>query len=257
MAAILDTVRPGDVISSELLMRIIGLLNEHDALLSGGGTGGGGSTGQLITGTNPPTEQNVNRTLTVFGNFDFPLATNALSIDNTPISPSAFLPGSNNLQLVFRIPTTISIPQSGRKPVIIRIVNTKGSDQRPYTLLAEVPGLPDPVINGVVDSGNGSTTLRSEMEATISGLNLASPFSSNQITFTLNPGPAQRQVTLPAKSGSVIQVAPLVSTLLVDMPVLTDPDGIAVGDSAPGTLSVTVPGTSAPAVIGISIERQR
>lgn len=35
MAAILDTVRPGDVISSDLMARIIAALNAHDAALSG------------------------------------------------------------------------------------------------------------------------------------------------------------------------------------------------------------------------------
>jgi IPT/TIG domain len=39
MAAIQDSVRPGDVISSELMARIIALLNAHDAAL-GGGVGG-------------------------------------------------------------------------------------------------------------------------------------------------------------------------------------------------------------------------
>ena len=39
MAAIADTVRPGDIISSDLMARIIALLNAHDAAL-GGGTGG-------------------------------------------------------------------------------------------------------------------------------------------------------------------------------------------------------------------------
>jgi hypothetical protein len=39
MAAIIDTVNPGDVISSDLMRRIIALLNAHDAQL-GGGQGG-------------------------------------------------------------------------------------------------------------------------------------------------------------------------------------------------------------------------
>ena len=39
MATIVDNVRPGDVISSDLMTRIIAMLNAHDAAL--GGTGGG------------------------------------------------------------------------------------------------------------------------------------------------------------------------------------------------------------------------
>lgn len=41
MAALADTVRPGDVISAELMTRIIAMLNAHEAALGGGGTVGG------------------------------------------------------------------------------------------------------------------------------------------------------------------------------------------------------------------------
>lgn len=253
MAAILDTVRPGDVISSELLNRIIGLLNEHDALLAGGG--GGGSTTTLITGFSPALQQNVGRNLTIFGNFDFPLATNALSIDGVPITPGAFLAGSNNVQLVVRIPTVIVVPPATTRPVQVRIVNSKGTDQRPYTLLPEIPGLPDPTITDVRDTGTNLTTLRSEREARITGLNYISPAASNQVTMILNPGPQQRVFNLVPKVGSVILPAPQSSSLLVDMPVLLDSDGIAIGDSGPATITATVPGANVPFVIGVSIER--
>jgi hypothetical protein len=254
MAAILDTVRPGDVISSDLLNRIIHLLNEHDAMLASGGSGG--STGnQLLTGFSPALEQNVDRVLTAFGNFDFPLGTNSLSIDGQPILPSAFMAGSNNTQLVFRIPTSISVTAGTKKPVTVRITNTKGTDQRSYTLLPQVAGLPDPQITEVRDNVTGSTTLRSQREARIVGLNFASPAANNDIRLVLNPGTQQRNIQLTAKSGSTIQTAPLPSTLLVDMPGFEDADGIAIGDSAPATLSVTVTGANAPAVIGVSIDR--
>lgn len=41
MAALADTVRPGDVISAELMTRIIAMLNAHEAALGGGTSGGG------------------------------------------------------------------------------------------------------------------------------------------------------------------------------------------------------------------------
>ena len=254
MAAILDTLRPGDVITSDLLNRIITLLNQHDALIASGGPGGPGA-GILLTGFSPALEQNVAKNLTVFGNFDFPLATNVLSIDGVTISPSAFLAGSNNVQIVFKIPSVIVVAPSTKKPVIVRIVNSKGTDQRPYTLMPEVASLPDPVISNVRDTGNNSTTLRSGMEARITGQNFASPAANNSIVFTLNPGTLPKNFTLVAKAGSVIQPAPLNSTILVDMPVLVDADGVALGDSAPGTLTVTAPGANSPAVVGISVDR--
>lgn len=254
MAAILDSVRPGDVISSELLNRIIGLLNEHDALLASGG-GGGTTPVTLITGFSPPTQQNVGRNLTIFGNFDFPLTTNALSIDGTPISPGAFLVGSNNVQLVVRVPATIVVPPTTTRRIQVRIVNNKGTDQRAYALVPEIPGVPDPTITDVADTGTNLATVRSEREARITGINFVSPSASNQVTLTINPGPLQRTFNMVPKSGSVIQPTPLSSTLLVDMPKLEDADGIAIGDSSPATITVTVPGANSPFVRGVSIER--
>ena len=227
MTALLDTVRPGDVISSDLINRIISLLNEHDALLASGGGSGGSQSGQLITGFSPAQQQNVGKNLTVFGNFDFPLATNQLSIDGVAISPSALLVGSNNVQLVFRIPSTIVVQSGGTKPVLVRIVNNKGTDQRNYTLLPEVAGLPDPTISDVRDTGTNLALLQSGNEARITGLNYATPASSNAVALTLNPGPAQRVFNLVPTAGSVIQNTPSSSTLLVIMPALADADGVA------------------------------
>ena len=254
MAAILDTVRPGDVISSDLLNRIINAINEHDAILAGGGGGTGGST-TLITGFSPALEQNVGKNLTVFGNFDFPLATNNLTIDGVPISPGAFLVGSNNVQIVFKVPSAIVVPPATKKTVTVRITNSQGTGQRDYQLLPEVAGLPDPVILTVRDTGNNSATVRSGMEARITGQNFVAPANTNVVVFTLNPGPAQKTFNLVVKGGSVINPSPQNSTLLVNMPVLTDPDGVALGDSAPGTLSVTVTGANSPATVSLSIDR--
>lgn len=253
MAAILDSVRPGDVISSDLLNRIIGLLNEHDALLAGGSGGLPNTT--LLTGFSPPTQQNVGRNLTIFGNFDFPLATNALSIDGVAISPSAFLAGSNNVQLVVRIPSTIIVAPATTRQVQVRIVNTKGTDQRAYTLLPEVPGLPDPTITDIRDTGTNFETIRSEREARITGLNYIAPATSNQVTLIINPGQQQRSFNLVPKAGSVIRPAPQSSSLLVDLPAMLDSDGVPVGDSGPATITVTVPGANVPITRGVSIER--
>jgi len=252
MPMIQDTVRPGDVISSELLNRIIALLNEHEVKIAGGTSGGGG---QLITGFSPASQQNVNRNLTVFGNFDFPLGPNALSIDGLPINSIDFLPGSNHTQLIFRIPATIAVPANGTRQVLVRIVNTKGTDQRPYTLLPEVAGPPDPTISSVRDSATSSTTLRSGMEAQIVGRNFASTLSQNTVELVLNPGPSQTAFPLTVKSSSTVVPAPGDSTLRVDMPTLTDAHGVAIGDSAPATLTVTVTGANSPAIRGISIDR--
>jgi hypothetical protein len=253
MPLITESVRAGDVIASDLINRIIAMLNEHEARLESGGSGG--STAVIITGFAPATQQNIGRVLTIFGNFDFPLGTNALSIDGVPIAPAAFLAGSNNLQIQFTIPTTIVVTGS-QKSTNVRIVNSQGAHERPYILLPEVPGLPNPTISNVRPSAGAATLFaRSEEEAQIIGLNFIAPATDNAIQLTLNPGPAQTAFTLTAKSGSTIETAPTSSTLLVDMPVLTDTHGIVVGDTAPATVSVTVPGANVPATVSISLER--
>ncbi len=253
MAAIIDHVRPGDLISSDLVNRIITLLNEHEALLASGSTNP--QTGLLLTGFSPPTEQNLGRNLTIFGNFDFPLGTNAVSIDGMPIAPSTFLPGSNNLQLVIRIPTTLTVPQSGRRPVVVRIVNSRGSDQRSYVLLPEVIGGLTPDITEVRDTATNGSTLRSGEEARIVGIDFATPATDNQVVLVLNSGPGERRFELAAKAGSEVRPSPQSSTLLVDMPDLGDADGVPLGLTAPGVLSVDFPEAIAPASEGVSIQR--
>ncbi|MBW8809263.1 MAG: hypothetical protein JF591_10620, partial [Lysobacter sp.] len=144
MAAIQDKVRPGDVISSDLLNRIIGLLNEHDTLLAGSGP-----SGNLITGFDPASEQNVGKNLIVLGDFDFPIGSNNLSIDGIPIAPASFLLGSSASQLVFNIPISIVVPPSGSKSVVVRVVNSKGTGERNFLLKPQIAAPPDPTVSAI------------------------------------------------------------------------------------------------------------
>jgi hypothetical protein len=261
MANIIEQVKPGDVISSDLVNRIIALVNEHEARLAGTG-GSGESTANLISGFSPAAQQNVGNTLTVFGNFDFPLAGNTLSIDGVPIAATAFLAGSNNLQILFKVPATIAVAAGASKTVLVRVSNSRGRDQASYALAPAVPGLPDPAVNTVTDFATSSTTLRSGQSARITGLNFLSPATGNRVVLVLNPGPNQR--TFPPAQGasltvdpnqSNIQQAPQVSTLAVAMPGFVDADGIAVGDSAPALIQLTVAGANNPASVNVAIER--
>lgn len=258
MAAISDLVRPGDVISSDLLNRMIALLNEHDAkLASGGSTGDPG----LITGFDPPAAQHVDQQMTVFGKFDFPLGTNVLTVDGIPISPSAFLPGSNDLKLIFKVPIAISVPNGMTKQVAVRVSNSLGTSQLAYTLLPlVVSAIPDPTISTAVDFTTGAAALHSGSKAQITGSNFATPAANNAVVLRLQVGgvtrqfPANGSLAVDAASSNILP-APQVATLVVTMPTFVDTDGIAVGDTAPGTLQVTVPGANNPATIGVSIQR--
>ena len=259
MAAITDTVRPGDVISSDLINRIITLLNEHDALIA---SGGGGSATNLLTGFNPPAKQNVGKTLTVFGTFDLPLASNALTIDGLPIAPGAFLLGSSATQLVFIIPTSIVVSGTS-KPTKVRVVNSQGSGELDYTLEPQTAALPDPTISAAVNQGTGTVPLRSGQKAIITGKNFASPANLNVVRLIVNPG-APNQVAFPATAGtslvvdvagSTINPAPADSTLVVTMPALDATIIPAVGQQAPASIELTAPGTNNATLSGFNIRR--
>lgn len=260
MANIQDKVNPGDVISSDLINRIIAMLNEHDALISAGN--GGGSN--LITGFDPPAEQNVGKNLTVFGNFDFPLTSNNLSIDGIPIAPASFLLGSSASQLVFKVPESISVPAGGQKSVVVRIINNKGAGERNFLLRPKVAAAPDPAITSVVNNANSSSTLRIGQLAKILGRDFASPAMNNRVRLIFNDGtvnavayPAASGASLDIDAGSVIVPGPAQSTLLVPMPAIdnTIRDLIPINQPVAATIELTAQGASNPVKHQITITR--
>jgi hypothetical protein len=261
MAAINDIIRPGDVVSSDLMIRIIGLINAHDAQLASLGSGGS-PTDNLLAGFDPPLQQNIGRTLRLFGTFDFPLDTNLVSIAGVPISPGTFLAGSNNAQLVLTIPTSISVPASGNRPVTITLSNSQGGGELPYILLPAVAGPPDPIVSDVVDVLSSSSTLRSSAEARITGLNFISPANNNRVRLIFNPGPTETAFpSNPAGSLSVnvaastINPAPQTSTLVFTLPAVGAALIPVIGQTAPATLEFTVPGANAPALRTVTVRR--
>jgi hypothetical protein len=130
MASILDTVRPGDVISSDLINRIIGMLNEHDALLSAS------SGGPLsITSLQPPSLR-MGETLTVIGSGLSPGGLKRVSIDGVDVQLSAVSGGGS--QLAFTVPPILGIPDLGQT-VTLTVENLGGAtDSATFFLL---PGI--------------------------------------------------------------------------------------------------------------------
>jgi len=262
MAAINDTVRPGDVISSDLIARMIGLINAHDAQLANLGSGTP-PTNNLLAGFDPPVQQNVGGTLHVFGTFDIPISSNTLTIDGLPIASSTFLPGSNNSQLVFIIPSSLSVPASGTRRVTVHLSNTQGEGELQFTLLPPVAGPPNPTLNTVEDADTSAAILRSGQNARITGVNFLSPPANNRVRLIFGTG--TNQVIFPATgnslvvvaSGSVINPAPQTSTLIVTMPTNTElaPVIAQVGGVGTAVLEFTVPGAAAPATRSVTIRR--
>jgi hypothetical protein len=197
----------------------------------------------------------------MFGNFDFPLDTNTVSIDGVPIAPSAFLSGSNNTQIRFVIPSTIVVTAASR-PVIVRVVNSKGSGERTYTIRPQVAGQPDPTIISSVDNASNSPTLITGLVARITGLNFATPAVNNHVRLIFNPGP--NQTAFPPTPGeslpidpttSVINAASQPSTLMVTMPQVGPPLIPTPGPSVTAHLELTAMGANNPAGQDVNIRR--
>jgi hypothetical protein len=101
MAAILDSVRPGDVISSDLINRIIALVNAHDAALSAGGSGS--TTGVMISDLVPPPPLTVGQEVRINGaNFRFLSGSTVLTFDGVQVN--AFKLGSSDTALIVNVP---------------------------------------------------------------------------------------------------------------------------------------------------------
>jgi len=257
MASIIDTIRPGDVISSDLMNRIIAMLNDHEAKLAAGAAGG--AQGQVITGFSPPEDvgQNVGKTLTVFGNFDFPLVNNLITVDGIPVASSALTDASSNLQLVFIIPQSIQVAPNTKKSVKVRVANSKGINQRDYLLMPAVAAAPDPTIDSVKDQDVTyiDTDMRSEKPAVVTGMNYATPAANNTAELIFGSGPSSIIVQLTIDPSSSIKPSPQKSTLIVTCPKLTAAVGIPVGGFGAAVLRITAAGANNPQTKGVSIKR--
>jgi len=124
MALINDIVRPGDVITSDLINRIIGTLNQHDALISSGPTGG---TAITITNFVPNPPFQAGQDIQIQGtNFGFSTGSTVLTFDSTQVN--AFKLGSSNSSLLITVPFLTGLGSG--KDVILTISNGSTSVSR-------------------------------------------------------------------------------------------------------------------------------
>lgn len=126
MAAIPDTVQPGDIISSDLFNRIIALLNEHDALLAASPTV---PSGLLVTQLVPPGPYRVGDTLTVLGqNFQVGIGAARAFLNGTQVP--TFLPGSNDTRLDFVIPPVPGVTEAGTTVDLVVLNQTQSATRQ-------------------------------------------------------------------------------------------------------------------------------
>jgi len=121
MALINDIVRPGDVIASDLINRIIGTLNQHDALISAGSVGGNAVT---ISNFIPSPPFQAGQDIQIQGtNFGYSTGSTVLTFDTTPVN--AFKLGSSDTSLLIQVPFLSGLGSG--KDVLLSISNGTSS----------------------------------------------------------------------------------------------------------------------------------
>ncbi len=139
MSKLFNDIQPGDLIMSSFWNQVLHALNSFDdrisALEATGSTGGG----LTISGIFPPSPVHIGDTITVLGRgFGVP-STNSVNINGTPVNQ--LLAGSNDTQLIFKIPNLQGIPQAGQF-VTLTVANPSGSATITFMLLQGQPTTP-------------------------------------------------------------------------------------------------------------------
>jgi hypothetical protein len=244
MAILIQPVRPGEVISAARWNEMLDQLNNLNNRLAALETGTSSGSGQIITGFNPPSQIELGKELTISGKFDFPPAINSVSIDGIPIL--TFRAGSNDSQLLFLVPTGITIPASGSKSAKIRVSNSKGVDEKSYLLLKATPSsVPNPQITTAInlqDTLGDPTILQTLKKARITGTNFAANPAENIIKFKIQT--AAGTIVYPLSGQTIAIDVAQTNTTKIE---LTVPDitQIAPGSTASVILEVGV-GTAVP-----------
>lgn len=241
-------IRPGDVISSDLMKFILEKLSEIDGRVTTLESGGSAVTQVTIASFEPPTQIPAGQELTINGtNFAFPPSLNTVTIDGVAVSE--FRPGSTSTRLRLIVPTTLSIPAGGRN-VIVRVANTQGEFSALYRVMPAVaaPGNP-PVIESILPAAGPN--LNVNQAAIITGQNFANDPTQNIITFEISttgvtttyPQPGQ-SIEIDAANSSTTQIS------------LTLPDIVEIpsGQTRPVTVRVGV-GAHVPASVSVAIRR--
>lgn len=246
---IFGSVRPGDVISSDLMNYVLTKLVEIDGRVSDLEQGGSSTGGVSIAGFDPPHQINAGQELAVFGaNFDFPPTSNIVTIDGVPIT--SFRQGNTSTVLRFIVPTTLSIPAGG-KNVTIYVRNSLGHEKTAlYRVLPAVQAPGDPPAITAITPLVGDFRFVNQ-PILITGQNFAVDPLENIIRFQLTL--AGGTVVYP-KDGQMIQINDANSNTAQIECTVPDIAEIPAGQNRQVTVSVGV-GAHVPAQLTVSIRR--
>jgi len=255
MAILYNSVKPGEVITADVMNYLLDQLNLMDQRVTKLETGGS-QVGQTTTilGFDPPNQIPAGRVLSIKGaNFAFPPTDNAVTIDDTPIS--VFRQDSTGSELNFIVPTSITPPPSGKNVTItVRNKVTSQSFSALYRIMpvVQAPGNP-PVITNVVPVDPNSPLIRIDQPLRITGQNFAATPAENLITFTVKSSTDQ-DVVYP-KQGQTLTIDAIqtnTSQIVVKVPDMAEvPAGV---NMTPVTLKIGV-GAQVPALRVIQVNR--
>jgi hypothetical protein len=260
VANALQPVRPGDVISSDLINQILAQLQQLAAAI---GTGQGQPAAVLITGFDPPGQIAVGQPLSILGT-GFPSPPTAGTVTMVVTSQSGasaptavplgnYMFGSSSTVLKFIVPAVTGVT-SGSLPVTVSVFGASGSPAvASYTLLPSQASGPAASITTVTDTTtNVVNVLGIGHPIQILGQNFApTPGTANVITFTFTPPGGGAQVTYP-KSGQTLVINPAsnASQVLVTVPAMTEIT--TTSGTVAASLSVAN-GNNTPAVVGVQL----
>ncbi len=235
----LETIRPGEIISSDMMRYVVSKLQELEERIADLESETGPTV--RITSFDPADEQHVGRTLTVVGtNFAMPPTLNEVLVGTVRISE--FLPSSTTM-LRFRVPFVSGTPRN----LTITVRNSAGEDSRLYRVLSEVPVAGEPPVIEAVRRPDGGTTLRPGEPFVIQGSNFAADPAANVITIASRIAGRENEVygvtDIDAEASSQAEIHALL------------PDDIALHNPFfdPMLLSLTV-GAHDPVLVNVNVE---
>jgi hypothetical protein len=135
MAQIIDKVQPGDLITAQLINRIVDEINTLQAKVAGleavGPVGGQVFITDILPHSPLP---RVGQQMHIIGqNFGFLIGATEVMLD-TNVRVDTFLSGSNDQNLIFTVPVIQNLPPQGR-PVVVKVSNVHESAQKVVTIL--------------------------------------------------------------------------------------------------------------------------
>ncbi len=246
MSKLFNDIQPGDLIMSSFWNQVLQALNSFDdrisALEAAGATGGA----LTISGIFPSTPPHIGDTITILGHgFGVP-SSNSANIDGTSVTQ--LLAGSNDSQLIIKIPNLQGIPQAG-KFVTLTVANPKGSANITFLLLQGLPTTP----TGTLQINQSPTKVSPADPLAVAGKPYTFTFTVTAITsmdeiYTVTPSvSAGWTAVLVDGSGNPI-VPSEVAIAKGDPPngiaqdiriLVTSPAGAANGASSPVNVAVT------------------